>query len=137
MRVAEKELLHSRRTDREDEAWIAYIHDEIRATPDRLEDAAKFIATMIGISLTIFLAIAKSGDKIEITGSVKAALLAWLLSLLLSFLVVFPFRYRCLSSSAQSIRQMHRRIVRLKWWLLLLSVVFFLGALSILIFKLL
>ena len=121
---------------KEAKLWIEYLHQTLRETPARLEDAAKYISTMIGVSLTIFLAIVQKNGQIEITTSVKIALIAWILSLFLSFLVIFPFRYRCSSLSADSIESMHRRIIMLKWSMLAASACSFVVALGILAFKL-
>ncbi len=134
--MEKKDVVETRLAGREVKIWIEYLQQAIRDTPGRLEDAAKYISTMIGISLTIFLAIVQSDGRFEITTSVKVALLAWLFSLLLSFFVIFPFRYRCSSLSAKSIERMHRRIIRLKWSLLTTSALSYLAALTILVFKL-
>jgi hypothetical protein len=126
----------SKRAGKEEIAWLDYLQEEIRSTPGRLEDAAKFISTIIGVTLSIFLAIMKSGDHLPLTNQVKFALIAWLFSLLLSLAVIFPLKYKCVALSAESIKRMHYRIVRTKLILLILSALLFLAALSILIFKL-
>ena len=116
-------------------SWLEYTWQEEQDTPNRLEDAAKFLASMISISLTIFLAIGKSALKAnETSWSIKAALVMWLISLLASFFVLFPWRYRYVSESVQSIKAMHRRVVFVKRLLLVISLVLFLASLSILAF---
>ena len=123
------EVVTTKNAGRESKLWIEHLQQTIRETPGRLEDAAKYISTMISISLTIFLAIAQKGNVLEMTVTVKVAIIAWLLSLLLSFLVIFPFRYRCSSLSAPSIERMHRRIIRVKMSLLSAGTLSFFAAL--------
>ncbi|MDY6933811.1 MAG: hypothetical protein SVZ03_06265 [Spirochaetota bacterium] len=114
-------------------SWIEYTWKEEQDTPNRLEDAAKFLASMISISLTIFLAIGKSSFEVKETSwSIKAAIILWLISLLASFFVLFPWRYRYASESVQSIKAMHRRVVFVKRLLLVISLVLFLASLTIL-----
>jgi hypothetical protein len=135
--MKEKKVIKSKEPPGDAEEWFEYIHQQERKTPDRLEDAAKFLATMIAISLSIFTAVTQAGGVSVITWPVKIALFAWLLSLLFAFLVLFPFRYRCVSVSVKSIKSMHARIVRTKWILLILSTFLFFTALCILVVRLL
>lgn len=134
--MEEKKLVKSKEPPKDAEEWLEYIREEERKTPDRLEDAAKFLATMIAISLSIFTVVTKAGGVSVVTWPVKIALFAWLLSLLFAFLVLFPFRYRCVSASVKSIKTMHARIVRIKWVLLILSSLLFFMALCILVVRL-
>ena len=127
----------SKEPPKDAEAWFEYIRQEELRTPERLEDAAKFLATMIAISLSIFTSVTKAGGIGIVSWPAKIALFAWLLSLLLAFLVLFPFRYRCLSTSVKSINTMHVRIVYIKWFLLILSALLFFAALCILVVQLL
>lgn len=115
------------------EDWLKHIGEEERKTPERLEKTAQFLSSMIAISLTVFLAVTRSGDRLMACWAVKIALLAWLSSLILAFLVLFPFRYRFIESSVKSIKLAHTRIVRVKWILLILSSSLFFGALCILV----
>lgn len=134
--MEEKKIVKSKEPPKDAEDWFEYIGREERKTPERLEDAAKFLATMIAISLSIFTAVSKAGGGSLINWSTRIALFAWLLSLLFAFLVLFPFRYRCLSTSVKSIKTMHKRIVHSKWVLLILSSFLFFAALCILVIRL-
>jgi hypothetical protein len=134
--MEEKKLVKSKEPPRDAEEWLEYIGQVDRKTPERLEDAAKFLATMIAISLSIFTAVTKAGGVLVFDWPARIALFAWLLSLLFSFLVLFPFRYRCISTSVKSIKTMHTRIVRIKWVLLILSSFLFFAALCILVVRL-
>jgi hypothetical protein len=135
--MEEKKMVKSKEPPKDAEEWFEYISQEERRTPERLEDAAKFLATMIAISLSIFTAVSKAGGVLVFNWPARIALFAWLFSLLLAFLVLFPFRYRCLSTSVKSIKTMHARIVRIKWVLLILSSFLFFAALCILVVRLL
>ena len=135
--MEEKKVTKSKEPPGDAEEWFDYIRQQERKTPDRLEDAAKFLATMIAISLSIFMAVTQAGGVSIIAWTGRIALFAWLLSLLFAFLVLFPFRYRCVSASVKSIKSMHSRIVRTKWILLILSTFLFFAALCILVVQLL
>jgi hypothetical protein len=135
--MKEKKVIKSKEPSGDAEEWFEYIHQQERKTPDRLEDAAKFLATMIAISLSIFTAVTQAGGVSIIAWTGRIAVFAWLLSLLFAFLVLFPFRYRCISASVKSIKSMHTRIVRIKWILLILSTILFFAALCILVVRLL
>ncbi len=114
-------------------SWYEYVWKAQQETPNRLEDAAKFLAGMISISLSIFLAADKTAfAKYSDSMALKAAILLWFLSLLFSFLVLFPWRYKYVSESVKNIKDMHRKIVRRKYVLLIMSSTFFLGALGML-----
>ncbi len=115
------------------ESWYQYIWRERQETPNRLEDAAKFLAGMISISLSIFMAVGKAAfGNYQDSKGIQTAVLFWLLSLLLSFFVLFPWRYKYVSESVKSIKEAHGRIVFHKRVLLILSLAFFLAALGVL-----
>ncbi len=126
----------SREVAPDTESWYSYIWSAQQNVPDRLEDAAKFLATMISLSLTLFLAI--SGGKSAIADHpdffwIKVAVICWIFSLIFSFLVLFPMSYRYVGESVQSIKDMHKRIVKRKRALLIVSLLLFLIALWLLI----
>jgi len=135
--MEEKKLVKSKEPPEDAEEWLEYIGQVDRKTPERLEDAAKFLATMIAISLSIFTAVTKAGGVLVFNWPARIALFAWLLSLLFAFLVLFPFGYRCIGASVKSIKTMHVRIVRIKRVLLILSSFLFFAALCILVVRLL
>jgi hypothetical protein len=131
--MEEQNILKSRKTAPDTRSWYEHIWREKQETPKRLEDAAKFLASMISISLSIFLAIGKTAFE-NSRGSflIKLSLILWLLSLIVSFSVLFPWRYKYVSESVKSIKEMNQRVARDKYALLILSLVLFLSALSIL-----
>jgi hypothetical protein len=111
-------------------SWYDYIYKAEQETPNRIEDAAKFLATMISVSLSIFLAIGKSGfEKYADSFPVKLSVVMWIASLLLSFIVLYPQKYRYSGESVESIKEMHRKIIRRKRFLLTASLLLFLTAL--------
>jgi hypothetical protein len=127
------EIIKGKPSAPDTKSWFEYIWKEKQQTPNRLEDAAKFLAGMISISLSIFLAIGESAfENYETSCTIKAAVILWLFSLLVSFFVLFPWRYSFISDSVQSIKAMHRRVIRVKQVLLIISLLFFLAALTIL-----
>jgi len=120
--MTEPELIKSRKPSPETKSWHEYILKAEQETPNRLEDAAKFLATIIGISATVMLAAGKAfSDPPQLDLLTKITLALWLLALIAAFLVMFPWRYRYHRESAQSIKAMHRRLVRVKDGLLIAS----------------
>ena len=133
--MPENNIIKSRKPEPDTRSWYEYIWRQQQDTPERIEDAAKFMATMISVSLTIFLAIGKSTfESPEISCQIKIAIILWITSLICSFLVLFPWRYSYSSVSVKSVKKMHRKIVLVKYTLLIVCLVLFLIALSILAF---
>ncbi len=132
--MEEEKTINSRKPAPDTRSWYEYVWREKQETSNRLEDAAKFLATMISISLSIFLAIGKTSfENYENKIFLKLSILLWLFSLLVSFFVLFPWRYRYSSTAVDSIKEMHQKVVRVKYWFLIASLVLFLSALSILV----
>jgi hypothetical protein len=115
--------------------WYDFQLREIQDTPKRYEDAAKFLSSMISISLAIFLSVSgKTGFReIGPFAWVITGLILWMVSLVLSFFVLFPFRYRFAADSIETFQRTHQKIVCVKRFLLILSLVFFFIALLILV----
>jgi hypothetical protein len=124
-------IIQGKRPAPDTQSWREHMWKEKQQTPNRLEDVAKFLATMISISLSMFLAVGKT-TLTDSEGPAKLSIALWLLSLIAAFLVLFPWRYKYSSVSVASMKEAHARIVRHKYWLLALSSVLFLAALSIL-----
>lgn len=108
------------------QAWHDYRRSSEQQEPQRLEEAAKFLAGMASITFTLLLS--TDGDllKGKAPGVQALVSVAWMISLLLAFIVLFPRPYRYAKDSAASIERMHRRVVRWKAWTLIWAVVFFL-----------
>lgn len=118
----------------DDRAWLAHYQEEQRKTPARLEETAKYLAGIISISLTIFIDKRPASLESWTQGTLTFAAVLWMLSALLSFTVLFPWRYRYRADSPADVRRAHRRVVRVKMALLVCSVVLFLAALGIGVF---
>jgi len=114
-------------------SWLEHLWKTEQEIPNRIEDAAKFLATMVSISFSVFLAIGKERITDTVDTEIQAAMVVWILSLFFSFLVLFPFRYKIASDSVELIRNTHRKIAIVKRTLLAISLVFFLTALIILV----
>ena len=111
------------------EEWHAYGLRSQQEEVGRLEDAAKFLAGMSSISFTIFI---KSSPEFMATlPKVLQGVVAliWFLSLIASFWVLFPQKYRYHHQSAESIQKMHQRAVKHKTRYLYIATATFLLAL--------
>ena len=118
-------------------AWQAHLRELAWKTPERLEDAAKFLATMVSVSLTLFLGI-QDLKNFQSTAArpwlLQLAFVAVLASLLLAFLVVFNFRTRYRSTyTVAGFERWHRRMVRRKLILLVSSMLCFVLALTLIV----
>lgn len=127
-------IIAAKKASEADQSWIKHQREVEQKTPERIEDAAKFLSGMISISLTIFLKLNPDGFK-EMAGSglLNAAVILWIFSLVCTFLVLFPAPYRYNDSSSASIKKMHKRVVKYKYWMLGLGAGFFIVALGVLV----
>ncbi|MCP5050384.1 MAG: hypothetical protein GY940_24690 [bacterium] len=117
----------------ETKSWKDFLLKEQQETPQRLEDAAKFLSGMISVSLTIFLSLFGKNSIAGLDRSmVSILLLLWVASLMFSFLVLFPKQYHYSTHSIQTFQAAHKKIIKLKRFLLILSLVFYLISLVIL-----
>lgn len=117
----------------EEKSWIEYQRNESQGTLKRLEETAKYLSGVSSISLTIIL-----GPDHEIfktlhnSNLLKTGIVCWLLSILFTLAVVFPFRYRYIGNSFSSIRSTHQRIARFKFAFLILGSILYLTGISLL-----
>ncbi len=130
--MKEHDIIKGEKPGPDAKSWYEFMWKEDQETPQRIEDAAKFLATMISLSLSIFLAVGQAAFTAQVPALVKAALILWLLSLFCSFFTLFPWRWRYAQDSLQSFKNVHKKIVRTKRWLLIASLALFIAALSIL-----
>jgi len=127
-------IISAKKTSEADQSWIKHQREVQQKTPERIEDAAKFLSGMISISLTIFLKLNPDGFKaVAGSGLLNAAVVLWIFSLVCTFLVLFPAPYRYNDYSSASIRRMHKRVVRYKYGMLAAGAVLFVGALGVLV----
>ena len=127
------EIKKSQPSGLEKELWYRFQVQEQQETPKRLEEAAKFLVTIISISLTLFLAITgKDNIAKNITCGFLIMMVCWFLSILGAFFVLFPFRYKYSQLQVQSYIDAHKNIVKTKRRILLISLLFYILALLIL-----
>ena len=114
-------------------SWYEYQWKQRQETPQRLEEAARFLSGTISICLVLFLAIGKSRIEDIRSGSaaLSIAVLLLLMALLVSFLVLFPWRYRFSGGSIHDFKCAHSRIILVKRVLLIFGLLLFLLSLSI------
>ena len=104
------------------QSWTEYSWKMQQDVPNRFEDAAKFLATIISLTITLFFtAIEKLKLIVPDTFFVAVILLVWLSALGLAFFVLVPFRYEFVSNSHEAIKRLQRKIVAKKKNLFLLS----------------
>lgn len=136
--MPEPEQTRARKASPAEKSWLEYLQTAEQESPNRLEDAAKFLATMISITLSLLLALGKSVfEQPQLPAILWAGLGALFLALFLAFDVLFPRKYSAYHGSANDIRQMHEKIVRIKHRLLLGSVIVYSIALVLLAFGIL
>ena len=104
-----------------EQSWVKHVQAEIQKEPQRLEETAKFLVGIISISLTIFLSKRPEGLAAWTGAWFVASAVIWMLSALLSFFVLYPWRYRFNEASPDDIRRAYGRITRAKRVLLVLS----------------
>lgn len=132
--MAEKEIVRGKPAAPEKEDWYRFQWKSEQDTPNRLEDAAKFLAFMITTSLSIFISVTGKGGAFKDTCPVlhAAILICWILSLLVSFFVFFPRQYQYSPDSIETFRAAHGKIVNFKRWMLILSLGLYFIALALL-----
>ena len=132
----ENKINKSQKPAPDTQSWYEYIWKAEQETINRLEEAAKFLATIAGLSLTVFITGVQAGQASSPQDlPAKIAVVLWLVSLVVAILVVFPWHYRYHSQSVQSMKTMHRRVVRFKDFLLYLSALLYLAGLVLLIMR--
>jgi len=110
-------------------SWMEYSWEMQQKTPERIEDAAKFLATMISIALAVFPGIfGKITEFAKFGFLVKLIPIIWILALILAFLVLYPRRYRYSSINANSIKEMTKKITKQKQKLFTISIILFISA---------
>ena len=113
------------------ESWMTYSWESKQQTPARLEHAAQYLSVMMTVAITFFLGVFGKPETFMNAGFlIKGVPLLWCMSLVLSFLVLYPKKYPFSSSSAESIKLMTEKIIKWKQWMFFLaSVCFILGML--------
>jgi len=118
------------------ESWMTYSWETKQQTPARLEDAAKYLAVMMTVAITLFLGVIEK-NAVLTTSSwwIKSIPLLWCLSLILSFLVLYPKKYLFNASSAESIQQMTEKIIQWKQRIFFAASLCFIVGMGLLVWK--
>ncbi len=127
--MVEKQILQTKPADPDTEKWHDFQLKEQQETPKRLEDTAKTLTGIISITLTLFLSVLKSDFYHSSGGITNWAIILWLIALLISFIACFPFRYRYAKDSTFGFRKAHKKVIQIKYLLLIISTVCYLVAL--------
>ncbi|MGD2092440.1 MAG: hypothetical protein PVH61_40105 [Candidatus Aminicenantes bacterium] len=107
-------------------SWFEYSWKLQQGVPERLEDAAKFLAVMISLSLTIISTALGQLKAIVVQPIfIFIGLMLWLAALFFAFMVLFPRKYRFHSMSMESIKRTHALIIRTKQVRLFIAVVLY------------
>ena len=96
-------------------SWFEYSWKLQQEIPNRFEDAAKFLATIISLTISIIITALEKLKIILIHPLLVFVVLAfWLAALLFAFLVLYPEKYQFHSKSIDSIKRTTDQIVRTK-----------------------
>ena len=116
-------------------SWYEHMWRTEQETPQRLEDCAKFLATVLGIVLTLLVTLGKTTlEQGRLAGHVGWAAALGLIALVLCLMVAVPWPYRYADCSVASMKAAHRRIVRCKYTILLAAMAVFLVAMIVMVF---
>jgi len=96
-------------------SWFEYSWKLQQEIPNRFEDAAKFLATMISLTIAIIsTALDKLTELVVQPILVFIVLILWLVALFFAFLVLFPKKYKFHSKSIETIKQANDKIIKTK-----------------------
>ena len=92
--------------------WIDYVNSLKRDAPNRYEDAAKFLATIIALTTSILFTL---HEKLQFFAAIPAIVFAilfvWLVALFCAFMVIFPSTYMCSPRDVDAIKEIQKQIV--------------------------
>jgi len=129
------EKLQGRPAAPDAKAWLEYIIKLKQDAPARYEDAAKFLATIISLTITIlFTAFEKLSLLAPRPIILFFILFFWLAALLLAFLVLFPRAYPVSSSEIAKIKAMQEKIIKTKKLTFTWAVWLYFAPLAVLVF---
>lgn len=128
-------VIQSTPAKQQDLKWIEFQFKDKQDTLKRLEDTAKYLSGLSSVSLTILVAPNKEVFSL-FTHSwlLKTGIISWLISILFTLAVLFPFRYRYMENSAQSIKTMFKKTTAIKYTLLILGTFFYVAGICITVF---
>lgn len=117
----------------ESEVWPTFLLRMRQEAPNRIEEAAKFFFGVVSLSLAIFSeSIFKSSTPLLLLVFI---VLLWFSAILASLYVLFPFRYRVMLDSSESIQKALQRITQRKYqWLMFSIICYFIALLATVIY---
>ncbi|MEZ4884562.1 MAG: hypothetical protein R3E32_07550 [Chitinophagales bacterium] len=116
-----------------EKSWREHALKMQQSAPEHFESAAKFLSGLVSICLTLFLKINENAfAATDMKAWLGTAVVVWLISVLFSFFVFFPFTYPYSQHSAQTVEAANRKIVRTKKFCLMVATVAFVMGLVIL-----
>jgi hypothetical protein len=128
-------VIQATTSTREDLNWIEYQTKEKQETLKRLEETAKYLSGLSSVSLAIMVGPNNEVFKqLNHSFLLKLGIISWLVSILFTLAVLFPFRYKYSGNSAQSIRYMVKRTAGVKYALLIGGTFFYLAGICITVF---
>ena len=118
---------------RDTKYWMEYARQLEAGSPERFEDAAKFLVGIISINLTIlFTALTKLSVEIFPPGLVAVVIILWAAAVLFAFFTLFPRKYEFKSFQRDDIKRTHGEILKRKRLYFVLSVILYMGGLGLL-----
>ncbi len=116
-------------SNKETQLWIEFVIKEEQELVKRIEDVSKYLTTINSLILTIIVFFINT-NKIHVFNYkfLNFSFYFWIVSLLLSLIVLFPWRYAYNKDSANSIRIAYRKIVQTKLTLLVYCIFSFIIA---------
>jgi hypothetical protein len=96
-------------------SWLEYSWKLQQDVPNRFEDAAKFLATIISLTITIiFTALDKLEFIVPHRAVLVCALTIWLAALFFAVMTLFPHKYAFHSKSVENIKEAQQQIIETK-----------------------
>lgn len=128
-------VIQANTAKKEDLSWIDHQVKEKQETLKRLEETSKYLSGLSSVTLTIMVGPNKEVFKdLSNSSLLKSGIICWLISILFTLAVLFPFRYRYIENSAQSIKLMNDRTARIKYTLLVLATLLYLTGICITVY---
>jgi len=115
-------------------SWLEYSWKLQQDVPNRFEDASKFLATIISLTITIVIT---ALDKLKLiicnTTVLFLVLVIWLFALGCAFMVLFPHKYSFHSKSVARIKEAQQNIIKKKKVYFLAAALLYFISLSVLV----
>lgn len=110
-----KQDLHATPAPPDTKSWFEYALKLEQDSPNRFEDAAKFLATMISLSLTIMITAIEKLKILTVHHLIPfIVLLVWIVSLFFAFRVLMPEKYTFHSMRIDTVKEAHQQILQTK-----------------------